>query len=94
MNEKYNTAQMRYFTINQEYESLKQSTSREIQSLSNNLKSSQQQNKVIIKLKLEAEQQLKNLQANGGGNNDKLIAELADYKEINRALEDTNKVLA
>lgn len=94
MNEKYNTAQMRYFTINQEYESLKQSTSREIQSLSNNLKSSQQQNKVIIKLKLEAEQQLKNLQANGGGNNDKLIAELTDYKEINRALEDTNKVLA
>lgn len=77
LNEKYNTAQARYFTINQEYESLKQSTSREIQLLQTNLKSSQQQNKVIIKLKLEAEERLKELQMNGGGIvNEKLQHEL------------------
>jgi hypothetical protein len=45
--------------------------------LQTNLKSSQQQNKVIIKLKLEAEERLKELQMNGGGIvNEKLQHEL------------------
>lgn len=95
MNEKYNTAQMRYFTINQEYESLKQSTAREISLLQTNLKSSQQQNKVIIKLKLEAEQQLKNLQANGGGgNSEKLLAQISELKNLIQGLEHSNSIMA
>jgi len=59
--------------------------------LQTNLKSSQQQNKVIIKLKLEAEERLKELQMNGGGIvNEKLQHELISLRELVRSLEEAN----
>lgn len=93
LNERYNTAQLRYFTINQEYETLKQNTTREITMLQNSLRSLTQQNKILMKVKIELEDEIKRNKDSEHNQTNKLEKELKDYKMLTETLEETNKML-
>ena len=91
-NEKYNKSQLRFFTINQEYESLKQSTTREIDNLQKSLKSHEQQNTLLLNMRFKLEEKLKG--AKGAIEYDKLKSELKDFKLLCKNLEQMNNMLA
>jgi chromosome segregation ATPase len=58
-NDRASEAQLRYFTLQQEYDSLKENTERELNLLNNSLKAVNEQNKILMHDKLTKEEEYK-----------------------------------
>jgi chromosome segregation ATPase len=91
LNEKYNSAQLKLVTTNQEYSSLRQSTQREVQSLQTSIKSLNDHNKMLIEMKKDKEIELLRLKTETDKRINSIQIELKDYKMLCDTLEASAK---